>query len=56
MSEVEKPSGGDGGQRLPYEKPAAAWEEEMEQRPALMALCAKVGGAGPSCDSSPGGS
>jgi hypothetical protein len=41
--------------RLPYEKPAVAWEEEMAQRPALMALCAKLGGD-PACDSSPGAS
>jgi hypothetical protein len=35
--------------RKPYEKPAVAWEEQLEARPGLIAGCSKMGGA-PLCD------
>lgn len=39
------------GAKKPYEKPAIAWEEPLEVRPALMAACGKVIFAQPGCDS-----
>ena len=30
--------------RKPYEKPAIAWEEQLETRPGLIAGCAKQAG------------
>ena len=30
------------GGRLPYEKPAVAWEQPLEAKPSLMAGCAKL--------------
>jgi hypothetical protein len=36
--------------RLPYEKPAVAWQEKLEVRPGLLAICQKVAAAGPDCD------
>jgi hypothetical protein len=35
--------------RLPYEKPAVAWEQPLEARPSLMAACAKVPAEGEPC-------
>jgi hypothetical protein len=40
--------------REPYEKPAVAWEEPLEVRPALMAGCGKVSFGQPGCDATPG--
>ena len=37
--------------RKPYEKPAIAWEEPLEVRPALMAACGKIIFGQPGCDS-----
>jgi len=37
--------------RKPYEKPAIAWEEQLETRPGLLAGCNKVGGQSMECDS-----
>jgi hypothetical protein len=38
-----KPAGPDReGPRAPYEKPAIAWEEDMDVRPTLIAACGKV--------------
>lgn len=37
--------------RLPYEKPAVAWEQPLEVQPSLMAACAKTPGGGGACDS-----
>jgi hypothetical protein len=36
--------------REPYEKPAVAWEEPLEVRPALMVACGKVSFGQPGCD------
>ena len=36
--------------RLPYEKPAIAWQEALEVRPGLLAVCQKLAAAGPDCD------
>jgi hypothetical protein len=36
--------------RKPYEKPAVAWEEQLEARPGLIAGCAKVSISEPICD------
>ena len=38
--------------RLPYEKPAVAWQETLEVRPGLLAVCQKLSAAGPDCDTS----
>jgi hypothetical protein len=35
--------------RLPYEKPAVAWEQPLEAQPSLMAGCQKQPGGGPDC-------
>jgi hypothetical protein len=35
--------------RLPYEKPAVAWEQPLEAQPSLMAGCQKQPGAGGDC-------
>ena len=40
--------------KKPYEKPAVAWEEPLEVRPALMASCAKMGISQSGCDAVPG--
>jgi hypothetical protein len=37
------------GLRLPYEKPAIAWEEGLDVRPTLMAACGKVEMSEASC-------
>jgi len=41
---VARPDG-----RLPYEKPAVAWEQPLEVQPSLMAACAKVPAEGEPC-------
>jgi hypothetical protein len=35
--------------RLPYEKPAVAWEQPLEAQPSLMSGCQKQPGGGPDC-------
>jgi len=35
--------------RLPYEKPAVAWEQPLEAQPGLMAACGKTPAEGPDC-------
>lgn len=42
---VAAPPGG----RLPYEKPAVAWEQPLEAQPSLMSGCQKQPGGGPDC-------
>jgi hypothetical protein len=39
--------------RLPYEKPAVAWEQPLEVQPSLMSGCAKISGGGSACNSTP---
>ena len=43
-------SGDEPSGRLPYEKPAIAWQEDLEVRPGLLAVCQKLSGSGPDCD------
>jgi hypothetical protein len=43
--EAATPPGG----RLPYEKPAVAWEQPLETQPSLMTGCAKVMGESDPC-------
>ncbi len=35
--------------RLPYQKPAVAWEQPLEAQPSLMSGCQKQPGGGPDC-------
>ena len=35
--------------RLPYEKPAVAWEQPLEAQPSLMVGCGKVAGSEGDC-------
>ncbi|MGD8896827.1 MAG: hypothetical protein PVJ73_12395 [Acidobacteriota bacterium] len=35
--------------RLPYEKPAVAWEQPLEAQPSLMSGCQKLPAQGPTC-------
>ncbi|HSD66636.1 MAG TPA: hypothetical protein VLF95_08035 [Vicinamibacteria bacterium] len=35
--------------RLPYEKPAVAWEQPLEAQPSLMSGCQKAPAGGPDC-------
>jgi len=53
MSEGRDPSAdaaaGRQGGRLPYEKPAVAWEQPLELQPSLMSGCEKQGGGDPQC-------
>jgi hypothetical protein len=35
--------------RLPYEKPAVAWEQPLETQPSLMSGCQKQPGGAPDC-------
>jgi len=35
--------------RLPYEKPAVAWEQPLETQPSLMSGCQKLPSGGPDC-------
>ena len=35
--------------RLPYEKPAVAWEQPLEVQPSLMSGCEKQGGGSGQC-------
>jgi hypothetical protein len=35
--------------RLPYEKPAVAWEQPLETQPSLMSGCQKTPGGGVDC-------
>jgi hypothetical protein len=35
--------------RLPYEKPAVAWEQPLEAQPSLMGGCGKAPAGGPDC-------
>ena len=39
--------------RQPYEKPAVAWEEKLEDRPNLIAACAQRPAGGDECDANP---
>ena len=39
--------------RAPYEAPAIAWEEPLEDRPNLIAACAQRPGEDSACDASP---
>ena len=39
--------------RKPYEKPAVAWEEALEDRPNLMAACAQHPGESDACNAEP---
>ena len=39
--------------RQPYEAPAIAWEEALEDRPNLIEACAQVTGVDAACDASP---
>jgi hypothetical protein len=36
--------------RLPYEKPAVAWEQPLEAQPSLMSGCQKLPGQSIDCD------
>jgi hypothetical protein len=36
--------------RLPYEKPAVAWEQPLEMQPSLMGGCQKLPGNDPGCN------
>jgi hypothetical protein len=36
--------------KKPYEKPGIAWEEPLEVRPALMAVCSKIVFGQGTCD------
>jgi len=36
--------------RLPYEKPAVAWEQPLEAQPSLMSGCQKLPGQSTDCD------
>jgi len=38
------------GGRLPYEKPAVAWEQPLESQPSLMSGCSKVTAAEIDCN------
>ncbi len=40
--DAEKAERQPAGTRLPYEKPAIAWEEGLDARPTLIAGCGKV--------------
>ena len=44
-----------GPPRQPYDKPRVAWEEALEQKPSLMAVCTKSG-SDDACNSGPGAS
>ena len=35
--------------RLPYEKPAVAWEQRLEAQPSLMSGCQKLPSGSPDC-------
>jgi hypothetical protein len=37
--------------RLPYVKPAVAWEQPLEAQPSLMSGCQKTPAGGPDCTS-----
>jgi hypothetical protein len=39
--------------RRPYEPPAVAWEERLEDRPNLIAACAQRPGQDDACNSEP---
>ena len=39
--------------RLPYQKPAVAWEETLEVRKTLAVACAKVSGQSAICNQFP---
>jgi len=38
------------GGRLPYEKPAVAWEQPLEAQPSLMSGCQKLPGQSIDCN------
>lgn len=42
--------GGDAPARLPYEKPALSWEDDLGSRPGLIAACNKNAPLVGSCD------
>ena len=46
--------GGAGG-KLSYEPPAIEWQETLEVRPGLLAICDKLPGGGGPCDAVDGG-
>ena len=47
----EKPDGrGETAKKLPYEAPAVAWQDALEVRPGLLAICQKLPGGGGDCD------
>jgi hypothetical protein len=43
-------------EKLPYQKPAVAWEETLEQKPSLMAGCGKQVDETSECSAAPGAS
>lgn len=48
---MEEPKGGEPDEtRRPYEKPAVAWEERLDERPGLIAACGKVVNAQAGCE------
>lgn len=46
----------DAPARRPYSPPVIAWEEEMDNRPSLMSVCAKVSAVDSACTGAPGAS
>ncbi len=52
MSEGDHPEDGrrTRGERLPYEKPAILWEDELGTRPGLIAACNKAAPLVGTCD------
>jgi hypothetical protein len=36
--------------RLPYEKPAVAWEQPLDAQPSLMSMCQKLSASDTSCN------
>ena len=42
--------GGEASGRLPYEKPALSWEDELGTRPGLIAACNKTAPLVGTCD------
>ena len=44
-----RPAGARTDDRMPYEKPAVAWEQPLEVQPSLMSGCEKQGAGGAQC-------
>jgi hypothetical protein len=42
--------------KKPYERPTVTWEEQMQNRPSLMAACAKITGQDATCNAAAGAS